>query len=441
VAQRPEGQLSTDRRRIPVEHVLAIGAKLLSSTRWVSGRNQDEAWAHSVVPRLGRRLAARVAADVNEVRRTVTLRHEDGTARTAVFHGDQGSVICTADGKGPSFDPVAVDAAPVDHRWEIDLDDNSKFEAALDAAFEPEAHTAAVVVVHEGRLVAERYAPGIDVDTQLESWSMGKSIAATLIGMLIGEGALALDEPPPIAAWQVDRNDPRAAITVRQLLQMSSGLRFSGVDDWDPAISPVPDHVRIYMDAVDAHDFAISSPSEHPPGKVGRYRNCDPLVLMAAARGIVEGRGDEWLTWPQRALFDRVGIQRQVLETDRFGNFLITGFDYGTARNWARLGLLYLGGGFFAGERMLPEGWTEFVATPAPAWEEPVYGGLFWLNRTREWALPESAFCMAGDGNQRCFVVPSHDLVVVRLGHTAGTAASGAALDKALALMMEACPS
>jgi CubicO group peptidase (beta-lactamase class C family) len=158
---------------------------------------------------------------------------------------------------------------------------------------------------------------------------------------------------------------------------------------------------------------------------VGRYRNSDPLVLLAIVRRIVESQGDDFLTWPQRALFDRIGIRRQVLETDVHGNFILTGHDYGTARNWARLGLLYLWEGVWLGERLLSADFVRFVATPAPAWEEPVYGGLFWLNRTGRAPIPADAFWMGGDGDQRVTIVPSLDLVVVRLGHVAGGSETG----------------
>ena len=99
--------------------------------------------------------------------------------------------------------------------------------------------------------------------------------------------------------------------------------------------------------------------------------------------------GEEYLTLPQRQLFDRIGIRRQVLETDPYGNFLLTGYDYGTARNWARIGLLYLQDGVWQGERILPEGWTKFVSTLAPAWKRPVYGGFFWINGDGDWNLPQ----------------------------------------------------
>lgn len=200
----------------------------------------------------------------------------------------------------------------------------------------------------------------------------------------------------------------------------------------------VPDHLRIYTGMEDVFRFAVNRKAEHPPGRVGRYRNCDPLALGAIVRRTVEARGEDYLRWPQRALFDRIGIRRQILETDVRGNFILTGFDYGTARNWARLGLLYLRDGVWNGKRLLPEGFARFVATPAPAWDEPVYGGSFWVNGSGRYPLPREAFYMSGNGVQRVFVVPSHDLVIVRMGHTRGGATAEANLRAALSLLLEA---
>jgi CubicO group peptidase (beta-lactamase class C family) len=215
---------------------------------------------------------------------------------------------------------------------------------------------------------------------------------------------------------------------------MSSGLRFSFAEPALPRLFwvGVPDHVRVYSGIDDVFRFAIDAPAEHPPGRVGRYRNCDPLVLGAIVRRIVEARGDDYLTWPQRALFDRIGVRRQVLETDPQGNFILSGYDYGTARSWARLGLLYLWEGAWLDERLLPAEFVRFVAEPAPGWPEPIYGGFFWLNRTGRVPIPEDAFWMGGDGVQRVTVMPSLDLVVVRLGHVAGGATAEASLARAL---------
>ena len=154
----------------------------------------------------------------------------------------------------------------------------------------------------------------------------------------------------------------------------------------------------------------------------------------------MRARGEEYLTYPQRALFDRIGIRRQVLETDPYGNFLLTGYDYGTARNWARLGLLYLNDGVWQGRRLLPEGFVKFASTPAPAWKDSIYGGMMWVNGAGQWNFPKDAYAFRGAGEQNVYVVPSHDLVVVRMGHSPGSQAGLADLNRAQSLLLEAIP-
>jgi CubicO group peptidase (beta-lactamase class C family) len=225
------------------------------------------------------------------------------------------------------------------------------------------------------------------------------------------------------------------------LLRMSSGLRFIATQD--PDYTPdkgYPDHFYIYTGAVDVFAYSVNQPLQFPVGTEGRYRNCDPLTIGALIKQAVTRRGEEYLTYPQRALFDRIGIRRQVLETDPYGNFVLSGYDYGTARNWARLGLLHLHDGVWQGQRVLPEGWVKFVSTPAPAWRPPVYGGFFWINGTGVFNLPRDAYYAAGAGGQFAFIVPSHELVVVRLGHTGGARAGTRALNAALRLLMDAIP-
>jgi CubicO group peptidase (beta-lactamase class C family) len=222
---------------------------------------------------------------------------------------------------------------------------------------------------------------------------------------------------------------------------MSSGLRF--VAPQDPDFNPArgyPDHLYVYTGAIDAFQWAISRPAQWLPNSVGRYRNSDPLVLNALIKRAALSRGEEYLSYPQRRLFDRLGIRHFVLETDPYGNFLLQGYELGAARDWLRLGLLYLNDGVWNGERLLPEGWSNFVRTPAPAWSQPVYGALFWLNRTGSWPVPEDAYYMAGSGGQFTIIVPTHDLVVVRLGHYAGDALGIAALARALELLIAAVP-
>lgn len=435
---------------------LAGYAKVLCSAVFVSGRDPEEAARNSgyflLAPEDRDDVAGR---EVDREARTVTMRLEDGTARTAAHYGDQGCVVHPVGYGGVFFQPREVESSlpPADSvAWpmgDVTSDaplpegvDRQKLEAAVDTAFsDPEALTAAFLVVHRGRIVAERYALGADRHTQLESWSMGKSLTATLVGTLIQRGHFDLHDPAPVPRWRV-AGDPRGSIRVSDLLRMSSGLEFTGTDSPDVLAGDVyPDHMLVYTGAIDVFDFSISRPLEFEPNTVGRYRNSDPLTLgYIFQRTVREEMGLPYFQAAQTLLFDRIGIREQVLEPDPYGNFVLTGYDYGTARNWARIGMLYLNDGVWQGERILPEGFVDFVSSPAPAWDEPVYGGQFWLNRTGEWNLPESAFYAAGGGNQKVFVVPSHDLVVVRMGHFRGSSASEPLLNDALSLVVEALP-
>jgi CubicO group peptidase (beta-lactamase class C family) len=430
----------------------ATYAKVLCSAVFVSGREADEARQNSAYflmtePDRAKPLTVDVDRHARRVRVTV-----DAITRTAAFYGDQGCVIHPVDHDGIHFTPVAVrtslpdaktrawpmgDAAATES-WPAKLD-RGTMQAAVDLAFaDPAGLTAAMVVVYKGQIVGERYMAGITSDTQLESWSMGKSLTATLVGLVIKDGAFSLDDPAPVPEWRRP-GDPRGAIRVRDVMRMSSGLSFTGQDDrWMDPTWQYHDHFFIYAGAVDAFKYAISSPVEFAPNTVGRYRNSDPMTLGFLVRQAVEKRGEQYLTYPQRALFDKIGIRRQVLEPDPWGNFLLSGYDYGTARNWARLGLLYLRDGVWNGQRLLPEGFTRFVSTPAPAWPRPEYGGQFWINGRGQWNLPSDAYFMSGAGGQHTFIVPSHDLVVVRMGHQRGAAVGSKLLNQSLAAIVRA---
>ena len=279
--------------------------------------------------------------------------------------------------------------------------------------------------------------------TPLESWSMGKSLSATLMGVLIRQGVYDLWEPAPVPEWQGE-GDPRAEIRIADLLHMSSGLRFRAPQDpdFDPA-QGYPDHLYVYTGTIDSFQWAATRPQQWPPDTVGRYRNSDPVLINYLIRLGVEGSGQDYHSFPQRALFDKLGIGNMVLETDPYGNFLLQGYEFGSARNWARLGNLYLQDGVWNGERILPEGYVGFVSQVAPAWEadgRPIYGGFFWINGESRYPIPEQAYYMAGAGNQKTFIIPSHDLVVVRLGHYQGQDPSDEGLKNALRLLMEAVP-
>jgi CubicO group peptidase (beta-lactamase class C family) len=431
----------------------AATAKILCSALFVSGRDETEARAHVTTYFIGAKRDSLTNIAVDRARRLVRVTLANRVTREAQFYGDQGCVIHQPGRDSVFFTPVRVATtlpgaatmpwpmgdvvAPQPLPAEVD---SAKLRQAVDAAFaNPDGLTAAFLVVYKGRIIAERYANGANRDMQLESWSMGKSIVGTLIGLLVKRGDLRLEDPAPVPEWHKMPGDPRAKIRVIDLMRMSSGLRFSRGSPED--IPGYHDHDLGYSGAIDAFVWATTQPLQFEPNTFGRYRNCDPLTLGMIIRDAVRKRGEEYLTWPQRALFDKIGIRRQVLETDPYGNFLLNGYDYGTARNWARLGLLYLNDGVWQGERLLPEGFVKFASSPAPAWRDSSYGAMVWVNARGAWRnLPRDAFAFRGAGLQDTYIVPSRDLVIVRLGHFPGSRPGTADLERAQALLMQAIP-
>ncbi|HXT69755.1 MAG TPA: serine hydrolase [Vicinamibacterales bacterium] len=436
----------------PTSNGLAGFAKILCSAVFVSGRQPEEAAKNSAYFFMPRGEDADVTWKIDRTAGVVTTTRGE-VSRTAKLHGDQGCIIENLEKPGIHFKPVPVrttlpDAATMAWPMGDKPDpsplpagvDRATLDAALNAAFsDPAALTQAFLVVHKGRIVAERYAPGVTKDTQLENWSMGKSLTATLFALLVKDGVYTIDQPAPVPAWR-QPGDPRGPIRNRDLLQMSAGLKFVGNQEPGGGTpqNTVFDHYYIYTGAVDAFEYSITRPVEFPAGTDGRYRNSDPLTIGYLIKRAVQAKGEEYLTFPQRRLFDRIGIRRQVLETDPWGNFLMTGYDYGTARNWARIGMLYLQDGVWNGQRLLPEGWTKFVSTPAPAWRRAEYGAFFWLNGVGNWTLPPETYLAAGAGGQNTWIVPGHDLVIVRLGHMRGQNAARRGTNEALGLVMRA---
>ena len=442
----------------PLAHHASGFAKIMCSAVFITGLDPDFAAANVgffVSPPRERAKMSKPVID--RAGRAVHVALPNGVTRTAKYLGSQGCVTLPVGKDTVNFTPVQVTSRlpdPSTQPWPMgdvlpaaplptELD-TVKVRRAVDAAFEsPAEMTAAFVVTWRGRLIAERYGEGISARTPLESWSMGKSLTATLMGVLINRGVYDLWQPAPIHEWR-GANDPRATIRIADLLRMSSGLRIRAPQDPDHDRSgPYPDHLYLYTGSVNSFHYAATRPLQWPPNTVGRYRNTDPVLVNYLIRLGVEKLREDYLSFPQRALFDKIGIRTMVMETDPFGNFLTQGYELASARDWARLANLYLQDGVWNGERLLPPGYVKFVSTVAPAWQvdkRPVYGGFFWINGDGALPVPRDAYFMAGAGGQTTLVIPSHDLVVVRLGHYKGSEAGDAGFTKALALLMEAVP-
>ena len=391
-------------------------------------------------------------------RQLVSLRLPDGVTRTAKKYGSQGCVALAIGEDSVHFTPSEVPSSlpPAETTpWPMgdvlsqdplpaDLD-MAKVDEAIEVGFgPPEARTLAFVVTHDGRIVGERYAEGIDLHSPLEGWSMTKSLTGALMGVLIQEGTYDLWQPAPIPEWQSE-GDPRQAIRIGDIMRMSSGIRIRAPQDpdYDPSVG-YPDHLYLYTATDNSFEWAATRPQQWEPNTVGRYRNSDPILTSYLIRLAVEDRGEDYHSFPRRHLFDRIGIRDAYFQTDVYGNFLGQGYAFMSARDWARLGNLYLQDGIWNGERILPEGYVEYGTQPAPAWVEdgrPTYGGAFlWVNRDLSLPVPAGSFAMSGAGGQSTTVIPAHGLVVVRIGKYTGAGAGGRALREGLELLIDAVP-
>ena len=304
---------------------------------------------------------------------------------------------------------------------------NTRLEPVLEQAFaEPdpqtERNTKAVVVIHKGQLVAEKYAPGVDARTPLPGWSMTKSVTNLLIGLLMNDGRLRLTQTAPVPLWQSELGDPRADITIDQLLRMSSGLQF------DEKYALYSDVTRMLSIEPDAAGFAASKPLVAEPGNVWSYSSGTTNILSGVIRWTVGGYLQEYYDFTQKRLFLPLGIHTATLETDNNGTFIGSSYMYASARDWARLGQFCLQDGRWQGKRLLPEGWMKYSTTPTPNNPLNNYGAHFWLNanpqdsnQQRTWPnLPADAYSMSGFQGQRVIIIPSKDLVIVRLGFSGG---------------------
>ena len=441
-----------------LSHNTAGYAKIMCSAIFITGLTPEfaaENVGYFTSPYSERAKVGKPVIDYEK--KTVSISLPNGIIRTAVYTGDQGCVCLPQGSNSLYFKPVKVsrnlpDAASTS--WpmgdvlpttEIPSDiDMNKVRQAIDSAFAPaEALTAAFVVTYKGKIIAEKYADGITMNTALESWSMGKSLSATIMGILIRQGVYKLEQSAPIPQWQV-KGDGRAKIRIMDIMHMSSGLycRAPQDPDYDPSLG-YPDHLYLYTGGINSFEYAANLPQQWLPNTVGRYRNCDPVLTNYLNRLGIESTGKNYYSFPQRELFDKIGIRTMVMETDPYGNFLTQGYEFASARDWARLGNLYLQEGVWNGERILPEGFTKFVSTLAEPWVadgRPIYGGLFWINGDGRLPIPKNSYMMLGAGGQSVTIIPSHDLVIVRLGHYKGQQAGGVALNKAYNLLMEAIP-
>jgi CubicO group peptidase (beta-lactamase class C family) len=397
----------------------------LCSAVFVAGQDPERVYREAIEP-LGGPIAflmnRRVDREHAEVRATIA-----GLAESrAVHRPPYGCVNATGLPTDPPEKPGEnVLTAPPGNATAVVEPFDPRLRAALDRAFEespsgPRRNTHAIVIMQRDRIVAERYADGIGIDTPLAGWSATKSATNALLGILVRQGRLDMFAPAPIDAW-ADRADPRHAITPDQLLRMTSGLdagqSLHDVSAFDPA-------ARMLFVEPDMAAFAASRPLAHPPGTHWNYADPNTVLLSRIVRDLAGGSPENTRGFIQRELFDKLGMQHATFEFDASGTPIGGSHLWASARDWARLGLLYLNDGVVGGERLLPEGWVAYSATQTPGAEYVGYGAGFWTNRgggygasyRRDAGMPADAFMARGSHGQYVVIVPSRQLVVVRLG-------------------------
>ncbi|MBZ6378891.1 serine hydrolase [Pacificimonas aurantium] len=311
----------------------------------------------------------------------------------------------------PYLPPGVTANAPVGRtplRRQLDDSLTPLVQAAFDSrSYGAGSRTSGILVVRRGRIVAERYARGINAATPQRTWSVAKSIAGTVLGVAARQDLIDLRAPAPVPEWQ-ERGDPRQRITTEQLMRMSSGLTSPFAGNRTDAI---------YVGGTAVADSAPGQPLLHRPGSVFRYANNDTLLALYGLRHAI-GNDRRYLSLPFQELTWKLGMTDTFLETDWRGDFVMSSQVWTTARDLARLGLLYLNDGVWNGERLLPRGFVKFVSTPSGPQpdREWKYGATFWV-AGEDTGLPEGTFAAMGNRGQYLVIVPEHDLLVIRRGY------------------------
>jgi CubicO group peptidase (beta-lactamase class C family) len=408
-------------------------ANILCSETFVSGLQPDRIFSETTAAMPGANLITwAMNYHVDRARKDVTVTLLGLGRAHAVYregagcyldHGDAAATIALPQDSKPQPALLPEIAGP-----SIVTPQSPGLATALDRAFaEPDQppfrRTRAVVVVKDGHIIAERYADGIGIETPLLGFSATKSVISALTGILVRKGALTLDQPAPVAAWQ-NPDDPRHAITVDQLLRHTAGLAIGSSLQASLASALEPVNQMKFMES-DMAAYGESFDLETAPGSVWNYNDGNFIVLSHLIRNAAGGHASDVLRFARQELFAPLGMRNVTIEFDASGNPEGSSQMLASARDWARFGMLYLNDGAAGGKRILPEGWVKYSATATPnAWVG--YGAGFWTdlgdsfgaNYRIEHGMPRDAFFAKGTIGQYVVIVPSERLVIVRLGRS-----------------------
>ncbi|WP_343519456.1 serine hydrolase [Sphingomonas sp.] len=418
VAQQPPRDLT------PHQRAIAAGYKALAlcEGQFGGGRTPEQIAAtelKGIYPEY-EALAAELPATSDRQDRSVSVPFADGMPpRLAYWVPRFGCSLAPIGGKRvlpPLLHPNPSIPFPADPRpWPIGDSGiapkpPAALESAVAAAFDPAAskgRTTGVVVLRDGKVIAERYADGFGPLVPNRTWSVAKSIAGTLIGIAVADGKLDPAKPAPVPEWRTP-GDPRAAITLDQLLRMASGLGSDTAGNRTDAI---------YFGGTAVTEQTVDWPIVAPPGSTFRYANNDTLLAVRALRSALAD-DNAYTGLPGNRLFGPLGMDHTTTGIDWQQNFVLSSQVWSTARDLARLGELWRNDGVWQGKRILPEGWVRYMTTPSgpqPKGDGPGYGATMWLFGLKQ-GLPDGSYAAQGNRGQYIFVIPSARLVVVRRG-------------------------
>lgn len=397
----------------------AYSAKIVCSNHFLAGRDADAVLALDVQAP-GHPLLKYIHVDVDEEAGSVSARLLGLFGEGRAVHREGTGCATVPAGTEPAALPAVAEGgeANANALWPFGERVAASQDPALAALLDDAALTGpgmrAVVVAHNGRIVGERYGEGFGPETPLLGWSMTKTVTAAVIGTLVGEGRLSLDQDGLFEEWDIDE---RGTITIADLLSMSSGLEFN--EDY----GDVTDVTRMLYLQPDMAAFAADKPLTSPIGETFSYSSGTTLLLSRIWQNAFDDPA-EALGFPREAIFGPVGMTSAVLEADASGTFVGSSYLYATARDWARFGQFLLNDGRWQGRQILPEGFVSWMREEAPASNGEYGRGHLWLQGASGGgdasvpALPGDTFWLRGHDGQTVAVVPSRGLVVVRLGLT-----------------------
>lgn len=415
-----------------------FSAKNICSGYFISGFSPETIMTEGLIPLSP--FFEKVSFEIDSKKRSVTSKIFSGFSSEAIFKPGLGCQITTNRGNDPyqeltEYVPFKHPKENNSESWPDGLGekelsaktDSKSLNLAIRESFrEPTSqqhrNTKAVVVIHKGKLIAESYSPGVSKTTPLLSWSMAKSVTGLLVGLLVKDEVISIDEQSVVSEWS-DEKDPRNNISIDQLLRMSSGLAFKEIYGLGS------DAAKMLSVEPSAGVFAINKPLVHQPNVHWAYSSGTTNILSEIMRRKFED-DQAYYDFPQQRLFKPLGISSAVIEPDPTGTFIGSSYMYASARDWAKLGQLVLQKGNWNGHQLLPKFWIDYVCNATGPDPSNSYGAHFWLNKkpskllaqkgtTSRWPnVPEDACMMSGFQGQLVVSIPSLELVVVRLGYT-----------------------